>query len=562
MYKPTKSSIAEMLGSAQYGDNGDVTIINRDGELVAATNSNVDLINLIDLDQLDGASNYYKQVVDGVEYIYQVVTSDYSGCSFISIVPTSIFWAKLHTIRSYSIFATCIYLLLGILISFLLSGRNYAPISTLIQDITKKSKEILPTASRNEIDYIRDVMNTVLSEQEQYAKIRQSEFLFRALHGIHPKNKDIFSEFKMAGIELLSDCFIIVIFHIDSWDSKAVSENYRYNQILLMESIIKNTLDCHCSENHQTMIISNARNTCIGIFNLSDKHPENISEICENLQDILEADMEIICTAAFSSECRGWSGLEKALKEAEEAMEYRTIYGSGSLLSYKELENESKSHYNFDSRGSAERLIYLYIMNGEPSPEELIQQIKEESCSGGIHLPEEYKCYFYDMNNLLSKVTEKLGFGEEEIYDLSFCETLPQLNARLIKTLSSLRKLYMAQIPQQGDLAKEKELCDQVIAFIKDNYTNSNLSAAEIGENFNLTAPYLSRRFKEFSGISISSFLTNVRIEKAKDLLTQTEDNIEKIAEVVGFTSSATLIRTFKKLEDITPGSYRKIYKK
>ena len=92
-------------------------------------------------------------------------------------------------------------------------------------------------------------------------------------------------------------------------------------------------------------------------------------------------------------------------------------------------------------------------------------------------------------------------------------------------------------------------------------YTDVNLSVGKIGQDFNLTSSYLSKRFKNFTGVSIFDYLVGIRIEKAKELLVSTEDSIEKIAIIVGFLSSAALIRAFKKTEDMTPGSYRKIHK-
>lgn len=561
MYKLNRTAVIEMLNSARYCDDAIIAIINREGDIIATTDSDYDLSIL---SQIDETSSYYKQTVDGMEYIFQTVNSDYSGCSFVSIVPTSIFWAKLYTIRTYSIFVTLLYILLGIIISFLLSRHNYAPISSLIEDINQKNK-VMPASdtygSRSEIDYIRSIIDTTLSEQEQYTKVRQDEFLLQAIQGIYPKDKDIFDAFEAVGLQLLSDRFVIMLFYIDSWDCTAVPPEYQYNQILLLEPIIKNGLNGLCSGRHQVFVTYNTLDTCIGILNLSDQYSENASEICHSLQNSLKNEMKITCTMAFSAEHSGWDGLEAALKEAEAALKYRTIFGTGSILSYRELEDGSRFRYNFDSHGSAKHLIHLSIINGEPSPYEVVEQIKEDSCSGGIHSLEEYRCYFYDMNNLLHKVTDKIGLGKDLLDRLAYCETLQQLDAQVVEILSQLRKLYLTQVVQREDYEREKELCSEIMAFIEQNYSDPNLSVGNIGEHFDLTSAYLSRRFKEFTGITIFEFLTNTRIERAKELLTYTDNTLEEISEEVGFNSSATLIRVFKKVEDVTPGAYRQIYR-
>ena len=200
-------------------------------------------------------------------------------------------------------------------------------------------------------------------------------------------------------------------------------------------------------------------------------------------------------------------------------------------------------------------------MDRNSTPKEILQQIKEESCYEGIQSPKEFKCYFYDMNNLFSKIAEKMGFPEEVIYDLNFCETLPQLDEELERTLTEFQRLYQEMNPEKEKNPKEKETFNRIIAYIHKNYSNSDLSMRDIGELFGLNASYLSRRFKSHYGVSIFDFLTNTRIDKGKELLTETDKSINQIAEAVGFNSSASLIRAFKKSENITPGEYRKIYK-
>lgn len=563
VYKLDKLAVTEMLNNAKYCDDAVIIILNREGEIVATTDTEHRLIDYIDTFQFNETYDYYKQTINEMEYIFQVVSSDYSKCSFISIVPANLFWTKLDSIQNYSLLAGCIYILFGISISILLSYRNYTPILTLIQDIRKKIKNVPPYVFHNEIDYIRNIMNTALSERDQYKMSRQREFILHAVQGIYPKNKNIINEFKMLGIELLSDYFAVMILHIDSWGSTAIFENYRYDQSLLLSPIIKDALDRDYAGKHQVFVVSNDRKTCISVLNLSEQHLENALEICRSIQHSLKADMETICTIAFSSVYKGWEGLSKAMKEAEAALQYHIILGAGSIIPYEELKEESGISYNFDARETVERLIYMSVVKGKPSPEEVIQQIKKELFNGYISLPEEYKYYFYDINNLLGKVTDKLSLNKEVLYVLSFCETLPQFDTQLIKALNKLHELYLSNNLQKEDYEKEKDLCEQIIEFINQNYSDPNLCVGEIGHNFNLSSSYyLSRRFKNFTGISIFDFLTNVRIEKAKELLLNTDDNIDKIAEAVGFISSATLIRVFKKIEKITPGAYRQIYKK
>lgn len=74
-----------------------------------------------------------------------------------------------------------------------------------------------------------------------------------------------------------------------------------------------------------------------------------------------------------------------------------------------------------------------------------------------------------------------------------------------------------------------------------------------------MTPAYMSRLFKERTGYGLLDYINKVRIEKAKVLLNENSYSIQEIALKVGFVNSNTFIRSFKKAEGITPGSYKKM---
>ena len=79
-----------------------------------------------------------------------------------------------------------------------------------------------------------------------------------------------------------------------------------------------------------------------------------------------------------------------------------------------------------------------------------------------------------------------------------------------------------------------------------------------LAEHLGISYHYLSRMFKVYLGTNFTSYITAVRLEKAKQLLKESDATIEEIAERTGFYGSNSLIRAFKKYYDITPGKYRK----
>jgi YesN/AraC family two-component response regulator len=72
-----------------------------------------------------------------------------------------------------------------------------------------------------------------------------------------------------------------------------------------------------------------------------------------------------------------------------------------------------------------------------------------------------------------------------------------------------------------------------------------------------LSPKYLSRIFKEHTGQDFSEYKLKIKIEKSKELLTQSSNNINQISEKLGYENPESFIRQFKKFTHYTPKQYR-----
>lgn len=68
----------------------------------------------------------------------------------------------------------------------------------------------------------------------------------------------------------------------------------------------------------------------------------------------------------------------------------------------------------------------------------------------------------------------------------------------------------------------------------------------------------MMRLFKKRTGISVLEYVTNCRMEKAKELLRNTDWNNEIVSEKLGYASSGYFIKLFKKTFSMTPREFRK----
>lgn len=95
-----------------------------------------------------------------------------------------------------------------------------------------------------------------------------------------------------------------------------------------------------------------------------------------------------------------------------------------------------------------------------------------------------------------------------------------------------------------------------------EEHLDGDLSLTRLAERVYLTPFYLSRLFKQKTGKSITDYILEVRINKAKQLLSETPLKIYEISMRVGYESSAYFTKFFKKITQLTPQEFRDSTKK
>mgnify|MGYP004466590339 FL=1 len=141
----------------------------------------------------------------------------------------------------------------------------------------------------------------------------------------------------------------------------------------------------------------------------------------------------------------------------------------------------------------------------------------------------------------------------------------PVEEAELIENISRIKKMLDEENPekktekeqQEEGYLSEKQQIKKMLDFIHEHYAES-LSLQVMAETFGLRETYLSSLIKKQTGKGFSEHLTDVRIQKAMELLQTTNDSIESVAQQVGYTDYYYFSKVYKKVTGMTPAAYRK----
>lgn len=103
----------------------------------------------------------------------------------------------------------------------------------------------------------------------------------------------------------------------------------------------------------------------------------------------------------------------------------------------------------------------------------------------------------------------------------------------------------------------DKMLYEKAIGIILKSYTDQQFSASMVSKALGITPSAFSVLFKKHAGEGFSEYVNRLRIEKSTKLLLNSDETVASVAKDVGYTSSESYIRAFKKLKGVTPGAYR-----
>ena len=116
---------------------------------------------------------------------------------------------------------------------------------------------------------------------------------------------------------------------------------------------------------------------------------------------------------------------------------------------------------------------------------------------------------------------------------------------------------FLDEVVQVRRSKTQSKSAEKILEYVTENLCDNTLSLSQISDALGLHRSYLSNIFKAAYGETLSSYIEQLRIEKARDMIKNTDMKIWDIAEAVGYTSDTSFRRAFKRITGFTPGEYR-----
>lgn len=275
------------------------------------------------------------------------------------------------------------------------------------------------------------------------------------------------------------------------------------------------------------------------------------SNIFENIEitiSIGEAYKDIFC-------------LRDSFKDAEEKSLQRIVQGRGKIIdsgiseASQKLIDQILSKFNKNISGAVEILEETLIEESLKTFEEDIRA--EENINGKqlFEVIQEAVAIFLMMLRKYQFNTESTKELQEKfLREMQGCFSYEQLFEKLNELIRSISSEVLTEKKQL-----EIKPIREAKQYIQENYMN-HISLEEVSSVVGFSPAYFSSMFKKESGQNFMEYISEVRMNKAKEFLKTTSWSITVICESVGYSDIKHFTQSFKKQTGLKPNEFRKLY--
>lgn len=233
-------------------------------------------------------------------------------------------------------------------------------------------------------------------------------------------------------------------------------------------------------------------------------------------------------------------------------------------LSYREF--ILRENHDFHTPLGQEYAFYVAVKNGEVN--RVSQLCKDEfSYKNGLgklsdDLLQNMKYHFVVTAALIARYCIEGGMEHEAAYSLS--DVYIQ-KADKCASISQISQLHMAMsmdyAQRMKKLHKDRVFSKQIVKCVEYIYDNlhKRILISELSQYTGLNPSYLSRLFKNETGITVTEYIQIKKIETAKNMLKYSNYLPSQIATILAFPSQSYFIEVFKKRTGMTPKKYQNI---
>ncbi len=435
--------------------------------------------------------------------------------------------------------------------SLLFFGLLYFTVAAVINLIIKPIKELAEKIGYGnekgtaEIDYIEtkieelSTTNVELTGKiKELSEIQKRKKLKDSLLGI-PNEQNVEKI-------LWEKEYRVILMEIDDVDSvKNIYDNFRLSKEFVMKYFL--------NEVAFEVIDIDFKSIVIVIENFPK---EEMEPILDNLIFHIERNFSLYFVAAVTDKYNDLKDLPLAYRTAKRIMDYKYIYKQYKVI-FQNIMNENQLNKYYYPIQLEAKLITKTLSSNTSEVKKIIQEIFGNDIEQKLinkKAVKEFNGLLYNTLNQISIQLDEMNIGEINRSE-NFEKFLKITEIKELKEVFSERLIEICKFIKENSEIDIRTIKNSIEKYMTENYMK-DISLENLSEYLGYSFKYTSILFKKIMGDNFKNYLSLYRIKKAKELMEEKEYKIKELAELVGYNSSNTFIRMFRKYEGVSPGKY------
>ena len=357
----------------------------------------------------------------------------------------------------------------------------------------------------------------------------------------------------------MAQCYNLVLFDIGAKsDYQNVGDRYSNDA-----ADVQNKIDEFFINNRSYQLFRNQQfNYAVLIKGDENEIGQITAECIEFLKTTFEQNGTLEWFVCAGKSVERLSMMSECYKEAMKSFAYRYL-GYRYVFSYENIEKTEKDEdmnlQNIDMNAVKQEIIYNFLFNA--LDEEVDSFVKNylQMIGGEAMRSKMFQQYILlNLHFCLTSFAEKLGYDKTEIDD-----SLKFIVDERIKSTEDLEKIIGSilrkgiRLREERSKGRNQSVIRTALQYMEENFTDDSLTLNRVAGVANVSANHFSALFSQKMGQTFIEYLTQLRMNRAKEQLRCTDMRSGEIALEVGYKDPHYFSFLFKKTQGCTPSEYR-----
>lgn len=408
--------------------------------------------------------------------------------------------------------------------------EQYANLGTAVSGMVKRHEDILEEAEKNRFRL-------------------QKNFFDELLNAGFSTEAQLRAEAEKVGVDIDNQIYQTAYVQLFSENDFSTVDAQTINEIKILSQLMKNHLRESCGNN--VWFHKKNYNSEIAIFAI-DHMEEDVIDFIQETMEWMRQECQVEISSGIGGTCNNLLLIWRSMEEAAIALENCTR--ENPVIGYHaDLINSSEYYFP----AIAEEKLKECLSAGQwQETKDILTLLETENC-GNRSLR---RSQFIKLNR---RIMDLLGlvWKQEELKEKAFWLNEVFMQPEIVggEYFRRLRQLCRKICNDNVEKKQEQRglLVEEIKEYIREHYFEPDMGLSRVGGEFRMSESYLSTLFKEQSGGNFADYVEALRIERACELLQNTDNTVNDVAEAVGYNSVQSFRRAFKRVKGVSPKEVR-----